>query len=482
MKFYSIPAIILICSSALHAQQSWVQEALDRMSLEEKVAQLVFERADGGYLSGDDDRWRHYERLVKERKIGGFAIFAGDVYEYALQLNKLQALSDIPLLIGADFEFGVAMRVRRATQFPRAMLLGATRNPVYAYDMGNAIGKEARALGVHQVYAPVVDINNNPMNPVINTRSFGENAELVSSMSREFIRGLQEGGVIATAKHFPGHGDTDVDSHLDLPVLPFKKERLDTLELAGFRSSVEAGVGSMMIAHLAVPALDSVKGMPATLSYPIVTDVLQNQLGFRGLIVTDAMDMRGVTKVYSTAEAAVRAIKAGSDLVLLPPDIDVALDAIIGAVRRGEISEERINHSVQKVLGVKESLGLVKNRLVDLSAVASVVGNAEYRRLSKQIARDGITVVKNDSNLLPLQQNSIRKITGIAVGDVEDSSTGGYFRSLVRSRGASFEDYRIDQRTNKIEYDSILSRVATGDVILLHMYVQTRSAQMTGFF
>jgi len=469
-------------TSPIQSSHLWIEETLHRMSLEEKVAQLVFERADGGYLSADDERWKSYERCVRERKIGGFVFFAGDVYEYVMQINKLQAASEVPLLIAADFEFGTAMRVRRATLFPRAMLVGATRNPRYAYEMGNVIAREARALGVHQNYAPVVDVNNNPMNPVINTRSFGEDPRLVAEMAVAFTRGLQEGGVIATAKHFPGHGDTDVDSHLDMPVLPFPKERLDSLELVGFRRAVEAGVQSIMIAHLSVPAFDTTTGLPATLSRPIITDLLQNQLGFKGLIVTDAMTMQGVTKAFSTAEAAVRAVKAGTDLVLLPPDVDVAIDAILGAVRRGEIPEERITASVRKLLTVKQSLGLVENRFVDPNAVASIVGSAEHRRLAKQIARDGITVVKNDNNILPLQKNNLKKIVGITVGDVEDPSAGAYFRTLVRSRVQRYEDLRVDNRSNRIEYDSVLTRAATGDILLVHLYVATRSEMMTGFF
>lgn len=476
------PSFAPVSKSSLQLSSSWVDETLSRMTLEEKVAQLVFERADGGYLSADDERWTYYERLVRERKIGGFVFFAGDVYEYVMQINKLQAASDVPLLIASDFEFGTAMRVRRATLFPRAMLVGATRNPRYAYEMGKVIAREARALGVHQDYAPVVDVNNNPMNPVINTRSFGEDPQLVSEMAAAFTRGLQEGGVIATAKHFPGHGDTDVDSHLDMPVLPFPKERLDSLELVGFRRAVDAGVMSMMIAHLSVPAYDTTAGLPATLSRPIITDLLQNQLGFKGLIVTDAMTMQGVTKAFSTAEAAVRSVKAGTDLVLLPPDMDVAIDAIVGAVRRGEITEERINASVRKLLALKHSLGLVENRFVDPNAVASIVGCAEHRRLAKQIARDGITVVKNDNNVLPLQKNNLKKIVGIAFGDLEDPTTGAYFRSLVRSRVQRYEDLRVDNRSNKIEYDSVLARAATGDILLIHMYVATRSEMMTGFF
>jgi beta-N-acetylhexosaminidase len=470
----------IVLEETIHTRASWVDETLESMTLEEKVAQMIFERAEGTYFSADDSRWQHFERLVRERKVGGFCFFAGDVYEYAMQSNRLQAISDVPLLIAADFEFGAAMRVRRATMFPRAMLLGATRNPQYAYDMGKVVAREARALGVHQVFAPVVDVNNNPMNPVINTRSFGEDPNMVAEMSAAFIRGMQEGGVLATAKHFPGHGDTDIDSHLDMPTLPFSRERLDTLELVGFRRAIDAGVMSMMIAHLAVPSLDSARGRPATLSSAITTGLLQGQMGYKGLIVTDAMDMRGVTKAHSTAEAAVLAVKAGTDVVLLPPSVDVAIDAIASAVRRGEIAVERVESSVRKILAVKHSLGLSESRFVNPAHVPAVVGSREHRRLSKQIARDGITVVKND-RVLPLEKNAAKRVVGIAVGDAEDAATGSYFRSLVRERLPRFEDLRIDQRSNKIEYDSVLTRAANADILLVHMYVRTRSAQMTGF-
>ncbi len=458
----------------------WVESTFRRLSLEEKVAQMIFERADGVYFSADDERWLHLERLVRQRKIGGVAFFQGDVYEYVMNINALQAMADVPLLIAADFEFGAAMRVRRATLFPRAMLVGATRNPHYAYEMGKAIAREARALGVHQVYAPVVDVNNNPMNPVINTRAFGEDPRLVAEMSAAFIHGLQEHGALATAKHFPGHGDTDIDSHLDMPTLPFPRERLDTLELLGFKHVIQQGVASMMIAHLAVPSLDTARGLPATLSPRITTDLLQGELGYRGLIVTDAMEMRGVTKAFSTAEAAVRAVKAGSDLVLLPPNVDVAIDAVVGAVRRGEISTERIDNSVRKILAVKHSLGLSRSRRVDPHAVPSVVGTREHRRLAKTIAREGITVVKNNA-ILPLQKNNERRIVGITFGDIEDPTAGTTFRALVRERVQRFEDLRVDQRSNAIEYDSVLARARTADVLLIHMYVRTRSGQMTGF-
>lgn len=459
----------------------WIERILRQMNLEEKVAQMIIARAEGGYLSKDDERWLYLERLVKERNIGGFVFFAGDVYEYAVQANKLQSLSKVPLLIAADFEFGAAMRVRRATLFPRAMLVGATRNPRYAYEIGRVTAREAKALGVHQVYAPVVDVNNNPRNPVINTRAFGDNPQLVSEMSIAFIRGLQEEGVIATAKHFPGHGDTEIDSHLDLPVLPFTRERLDSLELVGFRRAIEAGVKSIMIAHVDVPRVDSLRGIPATLSFPITTALLQDQLGFGGLVVTDAMEMRGVTKAFSTAEATVRAVAAGADLILIPPDVDAAIDAVVKAVERKEISVERITRSVRKILAAKKFVGLDRKKVIDINAISEIVGSRQHRLLAKQIARDGITIVRNDSALLPLEKNSLKKIVSIAVGDTEDPGTGSYFRFLVRQRGVRVEDYRVDQRSNKVEYDSVLARAATADILLLHLYLRTRSGQMTGF-
>jgi len=459
---------------------SWVVDILAGMSLEEKAAQVVFARAEGSYLSWDDERWQVMERLAKEGKIGGFVFFAGDVYEYAVHANKLQALAKTPLLIGADFEFGAAMRVRRATLFPRAMLVGATRNPDYAYRMGRAVGREARALGVHQVYAPVVDINNNPLNPVINTRAFGENPQLVSEMGIGFVRGLQEEGVIATAKHFPGHGDTGIDSHLDLPVLNFSRERLDSIELVVFKKAIQNGVLSIMVAHLAIPSLEPSRGVPATLSHNITTKILREELGFEGLAVTDAMEMRGLSRGFSNAEAAVRAIQAGADAVLLPLDVEGAIAAIVEAVRRGTISESRLDSSVCRILGLKESLGLDKDRFVSLDNVFKVVGTGDHRRLAQIIARDGVTLLQNNRSLLPLPRNQRRRILSISLSDAEDPSAGNLFRSLAARRTYGIQHVRIDPRTTAAEFDAILQRAGASDIILLHLYVKTRSGENTG--
>ena len=266
------------------------------MTLEEKVGQMVMVGMFGQYYSYQSDEYARLVRLIKEKHIGGFILWQGDVYESAVRLNMLQNLSRLPFLVSADFERGVSMRIRRGTPFPDAMAIGATRNARYAYEVGRAIAREARALGVHQNYAPVADINTNPLNPVINTRSFGSDPALVHEMVAAFVKGTVEEGVLATAKHFPGHGDTGTDSHLDLPNLPFDRARLDSVELAPFRTAIEAGAQSVMIAHLAVPALDPSRSVPSSLSPAVITGVLQRELGFEGLVVTDAMDMRGVTR------------------------------------------------------------------------------------------------------------------------------------------------------------------------------------------
>ncbi|MBI3787042.1 MAG: beta-N-acetylglucosaminidase, partial [Ignavibacteriales bacterium] len=322
-------------------KSSWVDSTLSKLTLDEKVGQLIYVWTLGRYYPYDSDHWQELERLTTKRKLGGFIFSIGDVYEYPIQLNKLQQLANVPLMIACDFEYGVGMRVRHSTTFPRAMAVGATRNPKFAYEMGRVTAVEARALGVHQNYAPAVDVNVNPKNPVINTRAFGDDVKLVTEMGAAFVKGTQDGGVVATIKHFPGHGDTDVDTHLKLMTLNYNKEHYQHTELPPFEEAIKVGAMSVMVGHISVPAYDSVSGIPATVSPQITTELLQNQLKFDGLIVTDAMTMRGVSSKYEPGEAAVLSIKAGVDLVLMPGDVDVAIDALVAAVRRGEISEAR---------------------------------------------------------------------------------------------------------------------------------------------
>ncbi|MFH0988940.1 MAG: glycoside hydrolase family 3 N-terminal domain-containing protein [bacterium] len=459
----------------------WVETTLQHLTLEEKAAQLVHVWTTAPYYADDDQHWQEMIRLASQRKIGGFIFSVGDVYETAIQINKLQAVTDVPLLIGADYEYGAGMRVRRATSFPSAMAIGATRNTDYAYAMAKATAREGRALGIHQNYAPTVDINLNPRNPVINTRSYGDDVQLVSTMAAAYVRGTQEGGMLATAKHFPGHGDTDVDTHLNLVTLNSDKARLMSVELAPYRAAFEAGLASVMVGHIAVPKLDSAPGIPATLSPRITTDLLQKELCFSGLIVTDAMEMKGVAMKYGAGESAVLALKAGVDLILMPVDADVAIDAIVDAVRKGELSEERLNYSVRKLLRIKERFKLHQQRYIDPASIAAHVNIEEHRRLALKIARDAVTVLGNQTSILPLQKSSSKKILDLVITESEDLTDGKSFHTLLNDRTKNTEFMQINSSSNKLHFENALASAARAELIILQFHLHIRSGEMTGF-
>jgi len=457
-------------------KDQWVNHWMKKLTLEEKVAQMIMPDARGVFLARDNKEFKRLVRYVKDKKVGGLIFFRGDVYETAEMINYFQKIAEIPLLISADFEWGTAMRLDNTTHFPPAMGIAATGKPEYAYEVGKITAIEGRAIGIHQNYAPTVDVNNNYKNPIINIRSFGETPEIVSKFAVEFIRGLQEGGMIATAKHFPGHGDTDVDSHLDLPVINYSKSRLDSIELPPFKESIKAGVKSIMVAHIFYPQIDTGKGLPSTLSYNIVTGILKKELGFKGLIVTDAMTMRGVTKLYSNALASVLAVKAGNDIILIPPDVEEAIDAIVKAVKRGDIPEERINESVRKILEFKYDLGLHRNRFVDLSKIPELVATEEHLRKAKDISRASITVVKND-NVLPLMQFDSKKILLITLVDSNDPNSGSSFVSEIAKRYDNISFERVDLRSTIDELNAILSKLNNFDLVIVSAYVRVRAYQ-----
>jgi beta-N-acetylhexosaminidase len=463
------------------ASSGWVDSTLKTLTLEEKVAQLIFPSTLGAYHAQDSDAWRELESYVTKRKIGGLVISIGDVYEYALILNKLQSESKVPLLIAGDFEYGAAMRVHRATMFPRAMAIGATRNPAFAYEAGKITALEGRSLGVHQNYAPTVDVNNNPRNPVINTRSFGDNVKLVTDMGSAYVRGTQDGGMVATIKHFPGHGDTDVDTHLGLVTLNYNKQHFDSVEFPPFRAAIKAGAKSVMVGHIALPAFDTGKGIPATISPRIMTDLLRNEFHFEGLVVTDAMRMRGVASKYGPGEASVLAVKAGTDIVLAPADIDLAIDAIVAAVKRGEISERRIDTSVRRLLMTKHGAGLDRNRMVDVGSISGVVATREHELLATQIARKAVTVLGNKSEVLPLSPLDTRKYIDLEISDKEDPKVGRLFHSMLRERHLNVDFAAIDPRSNDAEFVSALEAVKGADAIICQLNLSTRSGEMTGF-
>ena len=328
-------------------------------------------------------------------------VIRGQPLEAAVTLNRLQRLAKVPLLNAADFEFGVGMRIAGGTEFPRAMAFGATGDPSLAERAARIIAEESRAIGVHVDFAPVADVNNNPRNPVINTRSFGEDPAKVGAMAAAFVRGLKAGGVLATLKHFPGHGDTDIDTHLGLPVLPHDRARLDQVELPPFRLGLAAGADAVMVAHVELPALDPAK-VPSTFSQPTIDGLLRRDLGFNGLVYTDSMSMAAIAAMASPGEAAARAVEAGADLVAHSPDDVAAAAGIRAAFDRGEITMARIDASVRRVLTAKARLRLDESRLVDVERVAASVGGRAHQAVAREVSERSVTLVKDAQSQVPL--------------------------------------------------------------------------------
>ncbi len=458
----------------LNAQNPETESKLASMSLREKIAQMIISNSDGFDVSEDSDEFRRMRTLVTEDKIGGFIFFKGNSVQEARLINKLQELSETPLLMSADFERGTKMRLDDGSLYPSNMALGATGEPGLAYRMGQEIAKECRAIGIHQNYAPVMDINNNSLNPIINVRSFGEDPALVSEMGLSMIRGLQEGNVIATAKHFPGHGDTDIDSHNDLPVLKFDMERLDSVELYPFRNAVKDGVMSVMIAHLSFPVVDDEPFVPASLSKKIIEGLLIDRLGFKGLVVTDALNMAGVVKHFSTEEVALRCADAGVDLILMPQGERKTIDAIESAVNQGRISEEKINSSVRRILNAKEWLKIGEKKFSNEAEVRSTVNSESANNLAKEIARRSVTLVKNEDTLLPLKSKDGTKCLVISLNNGNEKANSDFFLSRLRDAGnfSEYSFYDISGDINNVE--GLTEDAMKYDCVVIPVYAKVK--------
>jgi beta-N-acetylhexosaminidase len=394
--------------------EKWVRQTLSKMSIEEKVGQLFMVWARAEFFNVDSPEYREFTNRIAHYHVGSFALtvpvdgpflIKGQPYEAAMLVNRLQHQSKLPLLIAADFESGLSSRLNGTTVFPQAMAFGAAGKADYAESFGKITALEARAIGVHWNFFPVADVNSNPANPIINTRSFGENPQQVGEMVAAYIRGAHSNGMLTTAKHFPGHGDTATDSHLGVAQVSGGRARLDSIELPPFRQAIAAGVDAVMVAHVAVPALESDPNKVAVTSPAIVTQLLKEQLGFQGIVISDALDMAALTRLYAAniGRAAVDAFKAGNDVLLIPPDLDAAYRAMLAAVASGEISSERLNSSVRKILQAKASLGLQRARLVDLSAMDKIIGLPENAALAQKISDDAITLVRDNGKVLPLK-------------------------------------------------------------------------------
>ncbi|MCC6244392.1 MAG: hypothetical protein IT353_16235 [Gemmatimonadaceae bacterium] len=426
------------------ADRQWADSVLATLTLRQKAAQLVWIWTLGDYTATDAPSLVNVERAVRELELGGVIVSVGGPLDIAAKTNALQRAARLPLLVGADLETGAAFRARGgwflpnaielggATSFPYQMGIGATRDTVLAYEMGRVTAQEGRAMGIHMAFAPVLDVNNNPKNPVISSRSFGEDAALVGRMGASLIRGIQAHGMLATGKHFPGHGDTDQNSHLELARVNGSRARLDSVELRPFREAIAAGVRGMMTFHGDLRALDP-SGTAATLSPAVMTGVLQREMGFRGILVTDALDMNGVLGKMTMAEATQLAVIAGNDVLLMPTDARVAIQAVVDGVSAGRFTVARVDSSVRKLLMAKHEMGLHRQRLVDVEGVRAVVGAAANVAAARVAAEKAITLVRDSLSMIPVRLPAASRVVSMTITPRVDLSAGRTFDAELKS-------------------------------------------------
>ncbi len=481
----------------------WAEGELRRMSLDEKIGQLVSVGVNATYLAQDSAEFKELRRQVEQNHIGGIILFKGPVYESVHLVNRMQSFARVPLLVSADLEAGAGMRFDNTVNFPWNMAVGATGDPEYARRQGEVTAREARALGVEMIFAPVVDVNNNAQNPVINVRSYGEDPQSVARMAAAFIEGAQCGGVIATAKHFPGHGDTATDSHRGLPVINVSRSRLDQIELVPFRAAVAAGVGAVMSAHIGLPQIDPTSvaplpredarhspyadsqvltenaTLPGTLSPKILTGILRNDLHFDGIVTTDALDMSGLTIYFTPGESAVRALEAGADMLLKPLDADATVAGVRNAVKSGRLTEKRIEESARRILAAKYDLGLAKQRVTPLDKIDTIVSTADAERLAQEIAEHAVTLVRDDAHLLPATNLSANaRVFVLAVTNGEDRLfVAQPFWSALARGGRKIEGAVLDERSSDKEVDRALERAKGADLVVAALYGRVRTGQ-----
>ncbi|HET6204470.1 MAG TPA: glycoside hydrolase family 3 N-terminal domain-containing protein [Planctomycetota bacterium] len=479
-----MPAVALLLplfSQAIDAEAGrWARETLARMPLRERIGQMFMEFQFARFANRESPEFQRLHHLVADLGFGGMCLSLGTPSECASLANELQSLARVPLLVAADYEAGAGFRIEGATRFPSNLALGAAGSEELAREEGRITALEGRAMGVHWAFAPVLDVQRDPDNPIVNVRSYGEDPALVARLGAAFIRGCQEGGLLCTAKHFPGHGPTSVDSHLDLPVISAPADELEAIDLLPFREAVKAGVRAFMPGHLDVPALTGEPGLSASLSPRAVTDLLRRKMGFDGLVVSDALDMGGVTKRFSPAEVAVRAVLAGNDVLLMSADPPAAIDAIVRAVEKGAIPAERIDRSVERILRAKASLGLQRSRRADLDEVWRVVGKPEHRAVADRVAQESITALRNEGNALPLGAGSAPSALLVTVRDAEGGEEGRTFERELRKRTSRLEVERIGPDEAPARLEGLKEKVARAEgPVLLAVYLRPRDRRGT---
>ncbi|MFZ6665948.1 glycoside hydrolase family 3 N-terminal domain-containing protein [Peijinzhouia sedimentorum] len=456
-------------ASKLNKQQ-WVDSVFNSLSEDQRLGQLFMVAA---YSNKDETHYREIDKLVREQHIGGLIFFQGGPGRQAVLTNRYQKAAKVPLIIGMDLEWGLQMRLDSTIQYPKAMTLGAITENSYIYEMGKEIARQCKELGVHINFAPVVDVNSNPQNPVIGYRSFGEDKINVTQKGIAYMKGMQDNGVLASAKHFPGHGDTDSDSHYTLPVIKHSRERLDTLELYPFREMIKAGVKSIMVAHLAVPALDNRENMPTTLSYNVVTKLLKEEMGFEGLIFTDALNMKGVADFYKPGEVDLMALKAGNDVLLFAQDVPEGLRLIKAALANGELKREDIYKSVKKILAAKYDVGLANYKPLKVQGIVKRINTPEAEILKKKLLEKSVTIIENQEEILPfnnLERYAFASLTiGLGKGNTFQNYLGKY---------APFTHHQLDSWGNsQAELTQMMNKLKNYNMVVVGLHGVTNSSK-----
>lgn len=445
----------------LQSPNIWVDSVFKKLNRREKIAQMFFVRAHTNFGKAYEDS---IANVIKKERIGGLVFFQGGPGRQAILTNSYQKLSKVPLLITSDGEWGLGMRLDSTISFPYQMALGAVQNHDLLYRMGQEVAKDFKRIGMHMNLAPDVDVNNNPKNPVINFRSFGENKYNVARKAAAYMKGMQDGGLLVSIKHFPGHGDTDVDSHYDLPQLPFSKARLDSLEIYPFRELINQGANGVMIAHMNIPALDNTPNMPSTLSKPIVTDLLKKELGFKGIVISDAMEMKGVVKHFPNGEADVMGIIAGNDILELSENSDRAVRLVRRAMRQGRISEERINESVRKILTAKYWAGLNVPDTINERNINNEVNRPESIRLVQQLADASMTSLRGSQLIRSLRPEKRTVIISVGTPNVTlfQKDLSNYYKNSVY--------FTLDKNANAVNIAKVVNSIGMFDQVIIGIH------------
>jgi beta-glucosidase-like glycosyl hydrolase/CubicO group peptidase (beta-lactamase class C family) len=466
---------ILREKSRYNASYRWVEKTLTSLTLEQKIGQMILMTANLNYINEESEKWKTIQYDIGENNVFGYHLWGGNAISINHYIQKMQKIARIPLIFTADFERGVGFYIHGGLEFPTNMAVGATHNIDFAYNFGRYTALESKALGITQVFAPVVDINSNPNNPIINTRSFGETPEIVSTMATAFIRGCQENGVGCVAKHFPGHGDTDSDSHIGLPTINADAERLYKVEFVPFKAAIDENVSAIMSAHIYVPELEDTPDLPATLSETILNDILRKQLNYNGIIITDAMGMGGIINYFTPEYAYVSAIKAGCDLIInTNSSADFIINAVKNAIERGELTEERIDESVRRILTLKYNLKLDKKRSTDLDNIDKKLNTKESQIFSQTVADSAITLVRDQNNLIPVSQ-VYDSIFVLNIFDETISNSGRVFQSEINSRISNVSTLNI-VGNRYLEYaDKLLNNITDNSLVIVGAFIGYRS-------